>query len=548
MTRMALPIVAMFLLVILLPAVAPPVSAQNSPPTVKAPSGRTIDVNQAINLADGLSVSDPDGDQITVTWDFDDTKDMNNDGNLLNDNEFRGTTPTTNVTRFWATAGNYTITVTATDNHNNSAQGQFLIRVKPVIGAKILELPYTEKLSTPLTVARDGFISYKVTLSGGDLFRIQVKDIAEGTAIAVLWVENKNYDIMKSGSSPSFYDVKRSKEAVKGTTLSYTVKAPEGGGYYVVFYNKKMADPAYSQISDNYVRFNMTIEDLGKPATIDMTAVALGIVVLIVLIVIIVLTVYMVTRKRKYAPLDVSTQRTTEDDPLAHVPPDQRPMWQEWLKYEQTYGEKHPNAPYPLTKALGQQDTPKYEHYTHSVCGETLSYDNFTKGFYCYKCKMKVDQAHAVAPKPKAPPPAPVAPPPVPQYAPPPPKPAAPPQYGAPPPAQAAPPPTYPQYAPPPPKPAPPPAYPQYGAQQPVAPPPMVQKPMAPPPPPQAAQYQGAPPPPPPMAQKPMPPPPPPPPGTMPPQPPQAQPKPFPPPPPPPGTQQKPLPPPPPAA
>jgi UDP-N-acetylmuramate-alanine ligase len=90
------------------------------------------------------------------------------------------------------------------------------------------------------------------------------------------------------------------------------------------------------------------------------TAVALGVVVLIVLIVIVVLTVYMVTRKRKYAPLDVSQQQTSEDDPLAHVPPDQRPMWQEWLKYEQTYGEKHPNAPYPLTKAVGQQDTPKY--------------------------------------------------------------------------------------------------------------------------------------------------------------------------------------------
>jgi hypothetical protein len=547
MTRMAVPIVAMFLLVTLLPAVAPLASAQNSPPTVKAPSGRTIDVNQAINLADGLSVSDPDGDQITVTWDLDASKDLNNDGNPTNDNEFHGTTPTTNVTRFWATAGNYTITVTATDNHNNSAQGQFLIRVKPVIGAKILELPYTEKLSTQLTVARDGFISYKVTLSNGDLFRVRVTDMAEGTAVAVLWVENKNYDIMKSGSSPSFYDVKRSKEAVKGTKLSLTVKAPDSGSYYVVFYNKKMPDPAYSQISDNYVRFNMTIEDLGKPATIDMTAVALGVVVLIVLIVIIVLTVYMVTRKKKYAPLDVSQQTTTEDDPLAHVPPDQRPMWQEWLKYEQTYGEKHPNAPYALTKSVSQQEAPKYEHYTHSVCGETLSFDNFTKGFYCYKCKMKVDQAHAVAPKPKAPPPAPVAPPPVPQYAQPPPKPAPPPQYAAPPPAQAAPPPSYPQYAQPPPKPAPPPAYPPYGAQQPVAPPPMVQKPMPPPPPPQAAPYQGAPPPPPPMAQKPMPPPPPPP-GTMPPQAPPAQPRPPPPPPPPPGTQQKPLPPPPPAA
>jgi len=542
-------ILAMFLSVTVLASVAPYASAANSPPEITVPKDQTIDVNQNINLAKGLTVTDPDGDALIVQWDFNAAFDNNNDGNKTNDNQYSGTgatTPTTNVTYGWNMPGNYVVTVSVSDGHYN-VSANFTVHVMAVVGEKagekIMDVP---KLGTGIKIARDGWISYKVHLNKNDRFKITIKDITNGTGIAVLWVEENNYPFMKSGSLPLFYDAARSREAINGTKLSYTVKAPATGYYYIVYYNKHLSGDLGAQITEHYVTLDMSMENQGHPAAIDSSAMALIAAVVVVLVVVIVLVLFAITRKKKFKPLEVTTQSQTKVDQFANVPPEQRPKYEEWLKYEQTYGEKHPEAPYPLTKTAEQQkETPKFDHYTHSVCGNTLSYDNFTKTFYCYKCKKKIPQNEAVAPVPKAPPVA--APPPAAPTQPyQPPQPVAPPptyqppaqQQWQPPPQPVAPPPK--PVAPPPPPMAAPPAYQQY--QQPTAPPPPPQ-PVAPPP---YQQYQQATAPPPqyqppapPAQPRPMPPPPPPP---------GMAPRPLPPPPPPPGTVQKPLPPPPPAA
>jgi len=561
-------LVVLTLLVTVLPIAAPPASAANSAPVITVPPDRTIDVGQTINLAQGLTVVDPDNDPVEVRWDYDAAVDKNVDGNRTNDNEYKGQNALTNVTWGWSSAGNFTVTITAIDDKNSSAVAQFVIHVLAKVGEKAGEHQYSQKFWTMMTVSRDGFISYKVTLVKGDTIKIGVPDIAEGSGVAVLWVEDKNFPLMKSGSLPNFYDAKRSKEVAAGGKLSFKAKAPETGNYYIVLYNKKFTGDLGAHITDHYVRLNFTLENQGQSLVIDKTVLILAGIVIVALVVIVVIVLFTVTKKKKFAPLDV-TKPTDANDPLAHVPPDQRPKWEEWLKYERTYGEKHPEAPYSLTKNIAERETPKFENYTCATCQNTLSYDNFTKMFYCYKCKKKVDQAHAVPPKPKAPPTV-VAPPPVapaPAYQQYQAQPVPPPQPVAPPPQPVAPPPSYPQYqaqpVPPPQPVAPPPSYQQYQAQpvpppQPVAPPPQPYqqyqtqpvapppKPMAPPPPP--AAYPGSPPPPLPMAPKPLPPPPPPAgmqPQAPPPPPPAAQ---KPPPPPPPGYQQKPLPPPPPPA
>ncbi len=600
MKQLSVLILAMFLSVTVLASVVPYASAANSPPELTVPKDQTIDAGQEINLATGLAVSDPDNDNLAVTWDFNAAVDNNNDGNKTNDNQYVGAAPTTKVPYGWATAGDYKITVTVSDGHYN-VTGQFVIHVMAKVGEKTGE--YTmivPKLGTGIAIARDGFISYKVHMAKGDKFKITIKDITNGTGIAILWVEEKNYPFMKSGSLPLFYDATRSKEAVNGTKLSFTAKAPYTGNFYIVYYNKHLSGDLGAHISEHYVTLDMSMENQGHSAAIDSSVMAMIIGIVVVLVVIIILVAFAVTRKKKFKPLDVTTQTDTKDDPLANVSPEMRPKYEEWLKYEQTYGAKHPDAPYPLTKTVEQQKgTTKDEKYTHSVCHNNLSYDNFTKTYYCYHCKKKVPQNEAVPPQPKAPPvapvaplpagptqpyqppqPAPVAPPPAyqqppqqqayqpvqqqwqppPQPVAPPPKPVAPPpppayqqppqqqayqpvqQQWQPPPQPVAPPPK-PVAPPPPPMAAPPPAYPQYQqpvAQQPkpYAPPPQM---AAPPPAPAYQQYQqpGTMPPAPPVQPRPMPPPPPPP-GTAP--------RPLPPPPPPPGTVQKPLPPPPPAA
>jgi hypothetical protein len=538
MKRLSVLILAMFLSVTVLASVAPYASAANSPPVITVPADQTVDVSQNVNLAKGLSIMDPDGDDLTVTWDYNAAIDNNKDGNFTNDNQYLGSSPTTNVTVYWQIPGDFTITVTAADGHYNTT-GQFVIHVMAVIGEKkgekTMDVP---KLGTGIKIARDGWISYKVHLEKGDKFKIIIKDITNGTGIAVLWVEEQNYPFMKSGSLPVFYDAARSREAVNGTKLSFSAKATHTGNFYIVYYNKHLAGALGAHISENYVTLDMSMENQGHAAAIDSSVMIMIVALVVVLIVVVVLVLFAVTRKKKFKPLEVTTQSQVKDDPLANVPPDQRPKYEEWLKYEKTYGEKHPDAPYPLTKTVEPpKGTTTEEHYTHSVCHTALSYDNFTKTYYCYHCKKKVPQNEAVPPQPKAVPvPAPVAPPPaapMQPYQPPQPAPVAPPPAYQPPQQQAYQP-VQQQWQPPP---------------QPVAPPP---KPFAPPPPPAAPAYQqyqppAAPPPPPPGSMPPAPPvqprpmpPPPPPPGMAP--------RPLPPPPPPPGTVQKPLPPPPPAA
>ena len=563
-------VLAMFLLVTVLPSVVPFAAAANSPPEITVPPTRVIDVGQTLNLAAGLKVSDLDGDALEVKWDFDAAWDKNVDGNYTNDNECPTpcSNPTTNVVYGWSSAGTYTITVTVSDP-TVTVQARFLVTVLSVIGEKSGEYTLTStKLGQMKTVARDGFISYRVSLEKGDTFRIKTL-IDKGTGLAVLWVEEKNYPFMITGSLKDFYNIALSKEVVNGTKLDYKKKVPSSGYWYIVFYNKKLDGPLGTHISESYVLFNMTLEKIKKTQLIDTAPMMIFGAVGVVLVVIVILVVFMLTRKKKYAPIISDADKNKVDDPLAHVPPEQRAKYQEWIDYEKTYGVKHPEAPAALTQSVqDQKAAPTFESYTCPTCDKNLSYDNFTKGFYCYSCKKKVDSAHAKPPKPKAPPPAPVpttVPPPAAPvqpyqaYATQPPQPVPPPQPVAPPPSAA---PTYQQYAAPQQQPVPPPqpvapppsaapTYQQYAAPPPAVVPPYQQyaapqqQPGAPPPPPPTMPPQRPPPPPPPMGQpqappqapRPMPPPPPPP---------GAAPKPLPPPPPPPGTVQKPLPPPPP--
>jgi hypothetical protein len=135
-----------------------PASA-NTPPSVDAGPDREADIGESVNLARHLVVNDVDGDPLIPNWDFDASRDANGDGDFTNDNEYKGMTPLTNVTRLWGAAGNYTVTITISDGTDNSTDS-FVVRVQAIVGEQAGENILTEKaIGRQHTVAKNGFIT-----------------------------------------------------------------------------------------------------------------------------------------------------------------------------------------------------------------------------------------------------------------------------------------------------------------------------------------------------------------------------------------------------
>jgi hypothetical protein len=535
------------LLIIGMPLGIPEAGAQNQPPIVDAGPDIEADIDEIINLAQNLEFSDPDTQDLIVQWDYDASRDMNSNGNSTDDNEYSGYTPNTNVPHSYVREGNYTVTVSVSDGDNVTTDS-FVVRVRPLKGEKEGEYTLsTDKVRKYHIVAREGMIMYKVTLTDKDSIRISVK-IAEGSGFAVLFMDEAAYYKMKTGGEPVYY--KGLSKAVE-KNLNINKPAPSGGNFAVVIYNKKISDDITNYVSDDYCSFNLTLERVRNTQGVNVnTGAIVGLFIGVIVLILIVVLFLFIRGRKKHQPALFQDTGDKGDDPLAHVPPDQRPTWQAWLEYETTYGHKHPDAPYSLVQRQEEmkKEGPKFENYTCPTCEKTLSYDGFTKQFYCYSCKKKVQQNEAVPPQQKAaapapPPPAHTPPPaahqPPPQPTPPPAAPTPPPPQPTPPPAAATPPPAAHKPPPPPPaahKPPPPPP----AAHKPPPPPPAAHKPPPPPPaahkPPPPPPAAHKPPPPPPAAHKPPPPPPPPPAGGSPtgapPPPPHPQKKPIPPPPP----------------